>query len=220
MHLRTLIFTAACVLLAGVGPAAHADAADGQKTQTPEQVVKQITTQLSNAMENKRDQLAHNKQEMVNLVNKILLPHLDVDYAAILVLGRHARQATPKQRQEFANAFYKSLTSRYAEGLTSYTKGKVTVLPFKGELDPRHTVVRTKVALDNGKDISVDYVFRKTHDGQWKAYDVVIEGVSYITNYRSQVDAQIQKEGIDGLINKLQNQGGEALKKMDKNSGS
>ncbi len=219
MHVRTLIFTMACALLAGMAPATHAAAAN-QQTQTPEQVVKQISTQLGNAMDGKRAELQNNHKKLVGLINKILLPHLDVDYAAILVLGRHAREATPKQRQEFANAFYKSLTSRYAKGLTSYTKGKVHVLPFNGKLDPRHTVVRTRVAMNDGKHISVDYVFRKTGDGQWKAYDVVIEGISYITNYRSQVDAQIKKEGIDGLIKQLQDQGAGALKQMDKDSKS
>jgi phospholipid transport system substrate-binding protein len=70
--------------------------------------------------------------------------------------------------------------------------------------------------LDDGKSLSVDYVFRKASDGQWKAYDVVIEGISYVTNYRNQVDAEIQKEGIDGLIHRLETQGAAAIDQMQK----
>jgi phospholipid transport system substrate-binding protein len=79
--------------------------------------------------------------------------------------------------------------------------------------------VRTQVQLASGKNLSVDYAFRKTSSGEWKAYDVIIEGISYITNYRNQVDAEIQKEGIDGLIKRLQTQGAAAINEMKKESG-
>jgi len=76
--------------------------------------------------------------------------------------------------------------------------------------------VRTQVVLDDGKTVSVDYAFRKSRDGDWKAYDVIIEGISYITNYRNQVDAEIRKGGLDNLISDLKNKGADALKQMDK----
>jgi phospholipid transport system substrate-binding protein len=156
---------------------------------------------------------------LIKIIDQVFLPHFDVDYAAILVLGRHARSATPEQRSKFAKAFYESITHRYAEGLVNYTRGAVTVQPFRGKLDARRTIVRTTVKLNNGKSLSVDYAFRKTPDGTWKVYDVIVEGISYIANYRNQVDAEIQKEGLDGLIKKLQNQGANALKKMQKQDG-
>ncbi|HEX6614505.1 MAG TPA: ABC transporter substrate-binding protein, partial [Rhodanobacteraceae bacterium] len=147
-------------------------------------------------------------------IDRILLPHFDIDYASLLVLGKHAREATPAQRVRFSHAFYNSITHRYAEGLLNYTKGKVKLLPFQGDLNARRSVVRTEVMLDDGKSLSVDYVFRKTSGGDWKAYDVVIEGISYVTNYRNQVDAEIQKEGIEGLIHRLETQGAAAIDQM------
>ena len=92
------------------------------------------------------------------------------------------------------------------------------VLPFSGDLNDKRTVVRTQVVLDDGKKLSVDYAFRKSKEGDWKAYDVIIEGISYVTNYRNQVDAEIRKVGIEKLIANLENQGEKALESMDKGS--
>ena len=92
------------------------------------------------------------------------------------------------------------------------------MLPFSGDLNDKRTVVRTQVVLDDGKKLSVDYAFRRSKNGDWKAYDVIIEGISYVTNYRNQVDAEIRKAGIEQLISNLENQGEKALEKMDKDS--
>lgn len=186
----------------------------------PEQVVKSIVNQLANAIDGHRAELKKDKSKLISVIDGIFLPHFDIDYASILVLGRHARQATPEQRERFAKAFYDSITHRYAEGLLNYTKGSVKVLPFRGDLDPRRTMVRTQVMLDDGKTISVDYAFRRTSSGEWKAYDVVIEGISYITNYRAQVDAEIRKTSIDSLIDRLENNGAQTLDKMQKEASN
>lgn len=193
-----------------ISPRASAQAA----AQTPQQVVQDIVDQLGTALDGHREQLRQHPEQLIKVIDKILLPHFDVDYASLLVLGRHAREATPAQRVRFSHAFYNSITHRYAEGLLNYTKGKVKVLPSEGDLNDKRSVVRTEVMLDDGKSLSVDYVFRKTASGDWKAYDVVIEGISYVTNYRNQVDAEIQKEGIEGLIHRLETQGAAAIDQM------
>ncbi len=190
----------------------------GSKAATPQQVVQEIADELAQKIDGHRDELKNDREKLISVIDSIFLPHFDLDYASILVLGRHAREASPQQRERFAKAFYKSITNRYAEGLLNYTKGSVQVLPFKGDLDQRRSIVRTRVILNDGKSISVDYAFRKTRSGQWKAYDVIIEGISYITNYRNQVDAEIRKEGIEKLIERLETQGADALKQMDKDS--
>ena len=69
--------------------------------------------------------------------------------------------------------------------------------------------------LDDGKTVPVDYAFRKTSSGEWKAYDVIIEGISYVTNYRNQVDAEIKKSGLDALTERLESRGAAALDGMD-----
>jgi len=193
-------------------------AAPAAVQQTPVQIVQGIADQLATAIEGHRDELKRDKEKLIAIIDDVFLPHFDIDYASILVLGRHAREATPAQRDRFAKAFYNSITHRYAEGLLNYTRGKVKVLPFNGDLNDKRTVVRTQVVLDDGKLVSIDYAFRKSRSGDWKAYDVIIEGISYVTNYRNQVDAEIRKVGIEQLITNLETQGEKALATMAKDN--
>lgn len=200
---------AAPVLAQDTAPAA------ASTQQAPVQIVQTIADQLATAIEGHRDELRKNQEKLIGVIDDVFLPHFDIDYASILVLGQHARKATPVQRERFAKAFYNSITHRYAEGLLNYTRGRVKVLPFNGDLNDKRTVVRTQVVLDDGKLVSIDYAFRKGRGGDWKAYDVIIEGISYITNYRNQVDAEIRKVGIEQLIKNLETQGAKALTVMD-----
>lgn len=190
-------------------------ALDAHAQATPDQVVQGIADDLGRTVEGHQAELKKDKEKLIKLIDGIFLPHFDVDYAAILVLGQFAREATPEQRSRFAKAFYNSIAHRYAEGLLNYTRGRVNVLPSKGELNDKRSVVRTQVVLDDGKLVAVDYAFRKTHDGSWKAYDVVIEGISYITNYRNQVAAEVKKTSLDALIQRLESQGESALKTLE-----
>jgi len=193
-------------------------AATAPAQQAPVQIVQSIADQLASAIEGHRDELKKNQEKLIGVIDDVFLPHFDIDYASILVLGQHARTTSPAQRERFAKAFYNSITHRYAEGLLNYTRGRVKVLPFNGDLNDKRTVVRTQVVLDDGKLVAIDYAFRKGRDGDWKAYDVIIEGISYVTNYRNQVDAEIRKVGMEQLITNLETQGSKALETMAKDN--
>lgn len=211
---RCMLLVAAVFLSVAFATPALADAA-----QTPQQIVQSIADQLGDAIQGHQAELRQHPDQVVKLIDGIVLPHFDTDYASLLVLGRHARAATPAQRVAFARAFYAALTRRYAEGLVAYTRGSVKVLPASAPLDQRRTIVRTQVLLASGKNLSVDYAFRKTRNGEWKAYDVIVEGISYITNYRNQVDAEIQQVGIDALIKRLQTEGVGAIDPAKQQAG-
>ncbi len=187
------------------------------ETQTPDQVVQGIADDLGKAIDGHQAELKADRDKLIKLIDGILLPRFDIDYASILVLGQYARTATPEQRARFAKAFYNSIAHRYAEGLLNYTRGRVRVLPSKGDLSEKRSIVRTEVVLDDGKTLAVDYAFRKTKSGEWKAYDVIIEGISYITNYRNQVSAEIRRTSLDALIRRLETQGEKALEDLEKN---
>jgi phospholipid transport system substrate-binding protein len=185
------------------------------ETVSPNQVVQALVDDLAKTMEARRAELSKDREALLKVIDGIVLPHFDIDYASILVLGQNARTATPEQRARFAKAMYNSITHRYAEGLLKYTEGRVRVLPFQGELNDKRTLVRTQVVLDDGKVVPVDYAFRKTKEGEWKAYDVIIEGISYVTNYRNQVAQEISKSSLDALTTRLETQGAKALEKME-----
>ena len=202
------VYSMLCLLLVAAAPL-HAE------NLQPNQVVQNLVDDLAKTMETRRDELSKNREALLKTIDGIVLPHFDIDYASLLVLGQNARTATVEQRARFAKAMYNSITHRYAEGLLKYTEGRVRVLPFQGELNDKRTLVRTQVVLDDGKVVPVDYAFRKTSSGDWKAYDVIIEGISYVTNYRNQVAAEIAKSNLDALTTRLETQGAKALETLE-----
>ena len=208
-----ILYSLLCILCLAVAAPA------GAEPTAPNQVVQGIVDDLGKTIDARRAELQNNREELLKTIDKIVLPHFDIDYASILVLGQNARSATPEQRTRFAHAMYNSITHRYAEGLLKYTEGRVRVLPFEGELNDKRTLVRTQVVLDDGKVVPVDYAFRKTKDGDWRAYDVIIEGISYVTNYRNQVAAEIAKSSLDALTTRLETQGAKALEKIEQEQG-
>jgi phospholipid transport system substrate-binding protein len=205
------VYSLLCLLLIAVAAPLHAESLQ------PNQVVQNLVDELGKTMESRRGELQKDRDALIKTIDGIVLPHFDIDYASILVLGQYAREATPEQRARFAKAMYNSITHRYAEGLLKYTEGRVRVLPFQGELNEKRTLVRTQVVLDDGKNVPVDYAFRKTSTGDWKAYDVIIEGISYVTNYRNQVAAEIAKSNLDALTTRLESQGAKALETLEQN---
>jgi phospholipid transport system substrate-binding protein len=204
------LFRILAVSLLGLLPFAPAQAAGD-----PPAIVQNIADQLAETMEARREELMADRDALNAMIDDVVLRHFDTEYAALLVLGRYAREATPQQRQRFTRAFYDSLVARYGEALLQYTRGQVKVLPFRGELNDRRTTVRTEVIVNDGTRVPVDYAFRRTKSGEWKAFDVVIEGISYVTNYRNQVVAEIDKAGIDAVITRLEQQGLSAIEPPD-----
>ena len=139
------------------------------------------------------------------LVDQHLLPHFDTDYAGQLVLGKHWRQATAAQRKRFVDAFYQSLMRNYGEALLEFTADRMKILPFKGDPNASSATVRTLVRRSNGTPVPVNYSLRKTPSG-WKAWDVTIEGISYVKNYRNDFGAEVAQKGLDSVIQRLEAQ--------------
>ncbi|MGA9854142.1 MAG: ABC transporter substrate-binding protein [Gammaproteobacteria bacterium] len=172
---------------------------------TPDKVVQQTASQMLASVNSRRGELKQHPQELYDLIGKILLPHFDLGYASRIVLGPYWRSATPAQRQEFQDAFYKYLVHSYANGLLqgNYSDSNIQVEPWRGSDAEDRTMVRSKVTRANGAPpIPVDYAMIRTKDG-WKAFDVTIEGVSYVMNYRNQFGPEIQQKGLDELIKRL-----------------
>lgn len=173
---------------------------------TPVEVVERIAGALLDSMAQREEEYRANPELLRELVRNDLLPSLDTVYSARLILGRAGREASSEQIEAFAAAVSRQLTDRYADGLLEYrNREQMEVMPQRGELDERMTRVRTRVRLLNGNQVPVDYVFRLS-DGQWKVFDVVVEGISYVTTYRNQIMPQVQSSGIDAVTARL-NQG-------------
>jgi len=169
----------------------------------PVSLVENITGQIFTDVTEHLEEYTANPQLLEDLVRRDLIPLLDIDYSARLILGRAGRGLDKQKIDEFATCMSNLLISRYSKGLLTFaSKIKLQVLPQRGELDEKLTRVRTRVTLPEGGEAPVDYAFHKTPEG-WKAFDVVVEGISYVTTYRNQIMPEVQADGIDSVIERL-----------------
>lgn len=188
--------------LAGPAPARAAAAAD-----TPTAIVQAMVDQLSHQVDGHEAELGKHPERMTQIIDQVVLPNFDLPFASLLVLGPYATQTTPAQRVAFNQAFYKALARGFAKGLIDFSQVRVKVLPAPTAPGQRRVLVRTQVLQKNGDTVAVDYAFHQGSAGHWKIYDVIIEGISYISLYRSQVNADIQKNGIEGVTERLSTKG-------------
>ena len=166
-------------------------------------LVESITGKILSDVTNNLEEYTENPEALKDLVHRDLMPLLDINYSARLILGRAGRGIEKEKIEEFATSMSNLLIDRYAMALLQFSsKIKLQVLPQRGDLNEKLTRVKTRVTLPNGSEAPVDYVFRKTPDG-WKAFDVVVEGISYITTYRNQIMPEVQADGIDSVIQRL-----------------
>ena len=185
-------------------PLALAWLSAGAHAQTsPNDVIQEAADLLDKALEGRKEELAANREELYKVINDILLPRFDRTYAAQLVLGPHWKTASKTQRQQFVDAFYQSLLQKYADGVLDYDESRVEILPFRGDLAKPRVIVRTIVRLDDGTKVPVDYNLVKREAG-WLLFDVSIEGISYVRNFRVEMNAEIQQSSLDSVIARLQ----------------
>lgn len=193
--LATLTLSLIAVLAAAATPTPD--------TRTPDQIVRQTADALASQIDGRQEQLAANPPELYKLVDQTFLPVFDTDYSGRLVLGKHWREASPAQRQQFIDAFYDFLLRSYARYVLRFEKDKVRILPATGgPPDPQRAVVKTEMQLGDGTKLPVHYSLHQTPNG-WRAFDVRIEGISYVQNYRNQFSAEIGAKGIDAVIARL-----------------
>ena len=165
---------------------------------------------LADQLAERRDEFAADKDALYTMVNDIILPRFDRRYAAQLVLGRNWRSANEEQREAFIDAFYNSLLRQYADGVLEFDQDRIKILPFRGDESKPRVVVKTTVRLNDGTQVPVDYGLVRRDTG-WMVFDVVIEGISYVRNFRAEVNSEIQSSSLDAVIERLEtNANGEA----------
>jgi len=173
--------------------------------QSPNEVVAEAAKQLDQALSERKQELAADKEALYGLIDEILLPRFDRKYSAQLVLGRHWRTATEQQRERFIDAFYGNLLRRYADGVLDFDLSQVEILPFRGNTSDPRVTVRTMVTLEDGTDVPVDYAMVRREEG-WLLFDVIIEGISYVRNFRAELDSEIQAKSLDAAIERLESE--------------
>jgi phospholipid transport system substrate-binding protein len=192
----------------GAAHAADAPAATTAAPSTlgPQELVENSAKRMLVELDANRSMYVKDPAKLDALVANVLLPNFDTEYAARLVLGQNWRTATPDQRKRFVDAFYHSLLRNYGAALVDFTADRFTILPYRGDPGDTMATVRTEVKRSSGEKIPVNFSLRKT-DGAWKAWDVVIEGISYVKSFRTDFGAEIQAKGLDEVINRLETNG-------------
>jgi phospholipid transport system substrate-binding protein len=173
------------------------------QAQSPNAVIEEATQQLDETLQGRKDELAADRTELYDVINDILLPRFDQTYAAQLVLGPHWKTASKEQRQKFIDAFYENLLQKYADGVLEYDQSRIEILPFRGDASKPRATVKTMVRLDDGTKVPVDYSLVK-RDAGWLLFDVSIEGISYVRNFRAELNSEIQNSSLDAVIARLQ----------------
>lgn len=172
-------------------------------TDDPVTLVEHINGQIYAKVTDNLEAYKADHEALKTMVREDLMPLVDIKYAARLILGRAGRGIEQEKVDRFASLMSNMLVERYSTGLLDYSSEiKLNVLPQRGPLNEKVTKVRTRVTLPNGTEAPVDYAFRKTPDG-WKAFDVIVEGISYITTFRNQIMPDVQANGIDSVIERL-----------------
>jgi phospholipid transport system substrate-binding protein len=218
MRSSPLRIAAAALILAGwlIQGAMTTAAAQGASEQ-PSQVIDDAANGLLKALNANRAEYRKDPAKVQALVDQYILPHVDTQFAAQLVLGKYWRTATPQQRERFINAFYHSMLNNYGAAIVEFTSNTLKVFPSRVGASSQNATVRTEMTRTSGPPVNVNYYMHMTPQG-WKAWDVVIDGVSYVMSYRQDFGSQIAQQGIDSVINKLEQ--GEKPPQIGKTTGS
>jgi phospholipid transport system substrate-binding protein len=172
-------------------------------TLAPDVLVRETSEKVLATLEKNKALYEKEPDRIYQLVDDIILPNLDFVAMSKLALGKNWNQATPQQQTQFTNAFKTMLIRTYSKSLTEYAGQKIEFLPYRPPVDGKMTTeVGSRIVPTNGPAIPIDYRLRLKDDA-WKVYDITIDGISLVTNYRNSFAGDIRAVGMDGLIEKL-----------------
>jgi phospholipid transport system substrate-binding protein len=170
---------------------------------TPDVLVDNATKEILALLKEKKAFYEADKKNLYQMVDEKILPYFDFRKMSQWVLGIHWRRATEAQRDQFTEQFRQLLVRTYATALLKYTDQEIVMLPFTGKADDKIVMVKTEIKQTTGEpNIALYYTFYNTNPG-WKGFDLTIEGVSLVANYRKVYASRLQRESLDSLIQYL-----------------
>jgi phospholipid transport system substrate-binding protein len=177
-------------------------AALAQEQEAPDVLVKRVAEDTLAAIRADKELQAGNPAKVKQLIETKLVPYFDTTRMTALAMGRNWRAASPEQQKEVSEQFKTLLIRTYSNALTNYRDNTMTYRPLRTNPGDEDVVVRTEVTRTGQAPIPIDYSMEKTPGG-WKCYDVVVAGVSLVTNYRDEFNDIVKSSGVDGLIKTL-----------------
>jgi len=181
----------------------------------PQQVIEDTSNEIKLLLKRDRDLLSSDPAYVYQMVDEVLVPHFDLNRISGLVLGRYWKRASAEQKETFKHEFKRMLVRTYATAFNELDDWDITFLQTRTGKKPNDVLVRTKITR-NGPPVAVDYRMRDKGEG-WKVYDVKIEGMSLVTNYRSSFNRLIRTGGMNGLLTHLADSNNQKIAEASEN---
>jgi len=199
-HICHCLYIVAMLSVAGL--MISSNQARAETAPAPDQVIVTATDKMLTALRSEREIIRDNPKHVYALANSIVLPHFDFQRMSAFVLGKHWRRASVDEKARFPEQFRNLIMRTYATALSEYTDETVSYLPLRASTNADDVVVKTLIERSSGPSIPVAYRMHKT-DNSWKIYDITIDGISLVNNYRRSFSSEIRRRGLTALINKL-----------------
>jgi phospholipid transport system substrate-binding protein len=182
---------------------AFASVSIAEEMTAPEKLVKEASDNMLQALTDNKAALEQDESLIYGLIEEILIPNFDFEKMSKLALGKNWRGATEDQQMRFVEEFRLLLVRTYATALLEYTGEQINMLPFRDDLSRKRVNVGMEIVQPGGPGIPMTLALYLNDNEEWKVYDVKIEGISLVTNYRSTFANEIRTNGIDKLISDL-----------------
>ncbi len=179
-------------------------AATAAQAQTaPDALIKMVATDVTNVL--KADPaILSNAAKLKELIENKLIPNFSFARMTQLAMGRNWAKASPEQQTALTKEFQTLLVRTYSGALANFRNNAIDVRPLRMQPADTDVTVKTVINQANGQGIPIDYSLEKGTDGSWKAYDIIVAGVSLVTNYRDEFNTVIRDQGVDALVKQLQ----------------
>ena len=172
--------------------------------EAPDVKIKKVTEDVLTIVRQDKDIQSGNTQKAIELVEARVLPHFNFQRMTALAMGRDWNKASPEQKKRLSEEFKTLLVRTYSNALTSYRDQTLRYKPFKMQPGETDVVIKTEIVQPGAKPIQLDYSLEK-QGNDWKVYDVIVAGVSLVSNYRDTFNQEVRANGVDGLIQMLVN---------------
>jgi phospholipid transport system substrate-binding protein len=169
---------------------------------SPDALVKQVTDEVLTVVRQDKDIQSGHTKKAIDLVETKVLPHFNFQHMTALAVAKDWKTATPEQKKRLTEEFKNLMVRTYSNSLTSYKNQTVIYKPTKLQGGETDVIVKTEILQPGSKAVQLDYALEKRSDG-WKVYDVIVAGISLVTNYRETFSQEVRANGIDGLIQML-----------------
>ncbi len=188
-------------MLTGVLSLAAAVSAQAQLA--PDALIKTVASDVTSVL--KADPaILGNAAKLKELIESKLIPNFSFARMTQLAMGRNWAKASPEQQTALTREFQTLLVRTYSGALANFRNNTIDVRPLRAQPTETDVTVKTVINQANGQGIPIDYSLEKEPDGSWKAYDIIVAGVSLVTNYRDEFNTVVRDQGVDALIKQLQ----------------